>query len=79
MTAQARYEYKGKNLTTVILQKIERVVELLSEKELRSFEDCYQDFAASRTFLNLQNTNTLLWGENAEYIVDDYYREKDKK
>ena len=73
---EEKYFYRGQNLTTLILSKIEHVVGILAENEARSFEDCYRDFLVSKTYCNLLNTNTLLWGESAEFIVDDYYREK---
>jgi len=76
---EEKYFYKGQNLTTLIISKIEHVVGILAENEVRSFEDCYRDFLVSRTYLNLLNTDTLLWGESAEFIVDDYYREKSNK
>jgi hypothetical protein len=72
----ARYEYKGKNLTTLVLHKIELVAARLAEKENRNFEDCYKDFSESKTFKNLRDTETLLWAESAEFIVDDYERER---
>ncbi|MDR2610298.1 MAG: hypothetical protein LBC58_02455 [Clostridiales Family XIII bacterium] len=71
-----KYYYKDKNLTTLILSKIEHVVDIIAEKEGRSFDACYPEFVSSKTYRNLVNTDTLLWGESAEFIVDDYYREK---
>ena len=70
-----KYYYKEKNLTTLILSKIEHVVNILAENETSSFEDCYRKFLLSRTYRNLLDTDTLLWGESAEFIADDYYRE----
>jgi len=69
------YHYKGRNLSTLILAKIEHVANLIAEREEISFEYAYRKFVDSRTFQILSNTQTLLWGESAEYIVDDYYRE----
>jgi hypothetical protein len=73
---EAKYFYKGKNLTTLILSKLEHVIGLLAEQEGREFDDCYIEFISSRTYQNIINTNTLLWGESAEFILDDYNREK---
>jgi hypothetical protein len=75
--SSGKYDYMGKNLTSLILMKIERVAELMAIKEKRDFDDCLRDFAASGTYKNLQTPHTLLWGENAEFILDDYYREKE--
>ena len=69
------YLYKDRNLTSLILAKIEHVVGLIAVQETVPFERAYRDFIVSETFLSLQNTQTLLWSESAEYIVDDYYRE----
>jgi hypothetical protein len=71
-----KYYYKDKDLTTLILLKLEHVVGIIAERENRSFDECYPDFVLSGTYRNLLATETLLWSESAEYIVDDYYREK---
>jgi hypothetical protein len=70
-----RYQYKGKNLTALILLKIEHVVNIIAEKESTLFKDAYRSFLGSNTFKNLQNTETLLWSESAEFIADDFFRE----
>jgi len=69
------FYYKGKNLTALILIKAEHVASIIAEKEGRPFEDCYRDFLLSKAYQNLIDTETLLWGESAEFIVDDYYLE----
>ena len=69
------FYYKGKNLTTLILAKTEHVASIIADKEGRQFEDCYRDFLLSKAYQNLIDTETLLWGESAEFIVDDYYLE----
>ena len=69
------FYYKDKNLTTLILMKTEHVVSIIADREGRPFEDCYRDFLLSKAYRNLTDTETLLWGESAEFIVDDYYRE----
>jgi len=69
------YLYKGRNLTALILTKTEHVVSLIATQESVPFERAYRGFVDSKTFQNLQNTQTLLWGESAEFIVDDYYLE----
>jgi hypothetical protein len=71
------YFYKDQNLTALILMKIEQIVGIIAEKEGRPFEACYRDFLLSRAYRNLTDTTTLLWGESAEFIVDDYQREKE--
>jgi hypothetical protein len=69
---ESQYMYKGQNLTTLILSKLEHIIGLLAEQEGRAFDDCYVDFVSSKTYQNLINTNTLLWSESAEFILDDY-------
>jgi hypothetical protein len=71
----AKYVYKGQNLTTLVLGKIEHVVGLVAERAGSSFEESYREFLMSRTYRNLTDPETLLWSESAEFIVDDYDRE----
>jgi len=70
------FYYKDKNLTTLILTKVEHIASIIADKENRPFEDCYRDFLLSKAYQNLIDTETLLWGESAEFIVDDYYLER---
>jgi hypothetical protein len=69
------YWYKGQNLTTLVLSKLEHVIGLVAEQEGRSFDDCYPEFATSRTYQNLIDMSTLLWSESAEFIASDYRQE----
>jgi hypothetical protein len=71
-----KYIYKGKDISFTIICKIEQVVTILSEKERRSFNEAYADFLASNTYKALQEPRSVMWYENAEFIVDEYYREK---
>jgi hypothetical protein len=70
------YAYKGKNISFVVMLKIVHIVSLLVEKERRAFDDVYADFLESDTYRAIQDTRSLMWYENAEFIVDEYYREK---
>jgi hypothetical protein len=70
------YVYKGKNISFVVAIKIEHTVSLLSQKENRGFDDVYAEFLESNTYRAIQDTRSLMWYENAEFIVDEYYREK---
>jgi hypothetical protein len=69
-----KYIYKGKDISFLIIRKIEQVVYMIAEKENVGFEDAYSNFLTSQTYKSLQNTRTLMWFENAEFIVDEYYR-----
>lgn len=69
-----KYVYHGIDITLDVYEKIRSVVELIAEKEGVSFEAAYILFSKSKAYVALQNTNTLMWSESAEYIRDDYYR-----
>ena len=76
MTSFEKIIYNGQDLSFFISQKIEKIVNIISEKEKINFTDAYNCFSKSRIYKSLQNTASLLWTENAEFIVDEYYREK---
>jgi len=67
-----RYMYKGRNLTSFIWIKAEKTAELLAERQGIPFEEALQLFMESKTYALLQDTETLYWGENAAFILDDY-------
>ncbi|MCD7771150.1 MAG: hypothetical protein LUH23_03565 [Oscillospiraceae bacterium] len=71
-----KYTYHGMDITMDVYEKIQSVVELIAKKENKSFDECYAMFSKSRTYRNIQLTNTEMWAESAEFIVDEYYREK---
>ena len=73
-----KYFYHGIDITMDVYEKIRRVVETISENEAISFEKAYQKFVESTVYDNLQNSNTMMWSESSEYIVDEYYRRKEK-
>ena len=68
-----KYIYKGKDISFLVIRKIEQVVSLIAERENRTFEEAYSDFLNSEVYKSLQNTNTLMWFENAEFIVWECY------
>jgi hypothetical protein len=69
-----KYIYKGKDISFLVIRKIEQVVYIIADKENVSFEEAYSKFLTSQTYKSLQNTRTLMWFENAEFIVGEYYR-----
>ncbi len=69
-----KYEYHGMDITLDVLEKIRAVVELISQKENRSFDEAYIDFVNSNAYESLINPITVMWSESAEYIVDEYLR-----
>jgi hypothetical protein len=75
-TLASTYIYKGKNISFVIVIKLDHTVSLLAQKENRPFDEVYADFLESNTYRAIQDTRSLMWYENAEFIVDEYYREK---
>ena len=71
-----KYIFKDQDITTDVLFKIEAIVSILAEKENITFDDAYALFSSSNTYSILQRTHNLYWAESAEFIVDEYYREK---
>ena len=70
-----KYLYHGMDITLDVYEKIRTVVEMLAEKEQRSFDEMYLIFAGSRTYTALEKPDSLMWAESAEFIVDEYDRE----
>ena len=68
--------YNGQELTFFISQKIEHIASIIAQKDNVSFDTAYTCFSTSRTYKSLQNSVSMLWAENAEFIADEYYREK---
>jgi len=73
---ETKYSYKGQDITIDIMFKIEHIVNILSERENRDFDTAFAEFLASDTYRILQHTDSLLWAESSEFIVDEYDREK---
>jgi hypothetical protein len=70
-----KYVFRGQDITTDILFKIEQVTSILAEKEHILFDDAYGAFLSSDTYRIFKRTNNYFWAESAEFIVDEYYRE----
>jgi hypothetical protein len=70
-----KYVYNGNDLTTLIIFKIEKIAAIIAQRENISFDAACTKFFASEMYRILQKTDTLMWGENVEFIVDEYYRE----
>ena len=71
-----KYIFKDQDITTDMLLKIEQIVSILAEKELTHFDDAYETFVSSDTYKILKRTGNLYWAESAEFIADEYYRDK---
>jgi hypothetical protein len=71
-----KYIFKDQDITTDVLFKIEQIVSILAEKEHIHFDDAYEIFMASDTYKTLKRTGNLYWAESAEFLADEYYREK---
>ncbi|MDR1802079.1 MAG: hypothetical protein LBQ94_00595 [Treponema sp.] len=69
-----KYIFKGQDITTDVLFKIEQIASILSEKEHILFDDAYEMFVSSETYGILKRVDNLFWSESAEFIVDEYYR-----
>ncbi|MDR0720405.1 MAG: hypothetical protein LBF78_12280 [Treponema sp.] len=70
------YVYKGKNISFVVALKVVHAVSLLAQRESHDFDEVYAEFLESNTYRAIQDTRSLMWYESAEFIVDEYYREK---
>ena len=75
-TSYDKIIFNGQELNFLISQKIEQIANIISEKEGITFDCAYAGFSSSSVHKSLQNTASMLWTENAEFIVDEYYREK---
>jgi hypothetical protein len=71
-----KYIFKDQDITTDVLFKIEQIVSILAEKGHIPFDDAYEVFISSDTYNTLKRVNNLYWAESAEFIADEYYREK---
>ena len=74
-----KYSYKEQNITLDIVMKIEKVVSIVSKETGKTFEEVLSEFYESRTYKALQNTESALWAESSEFIVDELFREWDTK
>lgn len=70
-----KYIFKGQDITTDILFKLEQIASILAENEHISFDDAYAMFVSSNTYDILKRVDNFYWAESAEFIVDEYYRE----
>jgi hypothetical protein len=74
----AKYIYKGQDITIDMMFKIEHIVNIMAEREKKDFDTAFADFLDSNTYGILQQTDNLLWTESSEFIADEYEREKIK-
>jgi hypothetical protein len=51
------------------------VANLIADRKFVDFDTAYRDFIESWAYSALQNTESLMWAESAEFIVDEYFRE----
>ena len=74
-----KYVYRGQDITTDVIMKIEHVAHVIAENESCGFEQAYRDFILSKTYVALQKMESVMWAESAEFIADEYFREFDSK
>ncbi|GHV39086.1 hypothetical protein AGMMS49546_10550 [Spirochaetia bacterium] len=72
-----KYIWNEKNITFHVIKQIEKIVRLIAQKEAKSFDEVYSSFLASNTYAILQRVDNEYWAESAEFLVDEYYREKE--
>ena len=70
-----KYVYRGQDITLDVIMKIEHVAKLIADKKSCGFEQAYRDFLASKAYVALQKTESVMWAESAEFIVDEFFRE----
>jgi hypothetical protein len=70
-----KYTYNGENITLDIIMKVEKLVSILAERNHSDFDTEYAKFLLSKTYKTLQNTNSTLWAETAEFIISLYDEE----
>ena len=75
---ETKYLYKGEDITIDIMFKIEHIVNILAERDNKNFDTVFAEFLTSNTYRILQQTDSLLWAESSEFIVDEYDREKNR-
>lgn len=73
----SKYIYHGIDITLDVYEKICSVIELMAEKEKKTFDECYLLFSSSQVYELLQNEESLMWSESAEYLLDEYYRRRE--
>ncbi|MCL2155009.1 MAG: hypothetical protein FWH53_05030, partial [Leptospirales bacterium] len=66
------------DITIDLMFKIEHIVNILAERDNIDFDTVFAEFLASDTYRILQQTDTLLWAESSEFIVDEYDRERNE-
>ena len=74
-TSSDKINYNGQDIFFLLLQKTETIVSIIAEKEKIPFDAAYKLFTISNLYKSMQNPASLLWSENAEFLVDEYYRE----
>ncbi|GMO25973.1 MAG: hypothetical protein Ta2B_05800 [Termitinemataceae bacterium] len=72
----SKYIWHKKDITFPFMMVIERVVRLIAQKEGKCFDEVYGHFLGSKTYSALQRVKNDYWAESAEFLVDEYYREK---
>ena len=70
-----RLIYKGQDITVDVTLKIEQIVAMIAAQRMMAFDDAYASFTDTRTYDALQNPDSLMWAESAEFIVDRYDEE----
>jgi hypothetical protein len=75
-TMNNTYVYKGDDISFIVLLQIEQTVSILARQEKRAFDEVYTEFLESNAYSAIQEPRSLMWYENAEFIADEYYREK---
>ena len=69
------YKFRGRDITEKFNAMVDSVVAVLVKQLNIPEEDARQMFLDSKTFSDLENTETGFWAGTPEYIVDYYFEE----
>jgi hypothetical protein len=75
MKLENKVYYHDEDIAFILVVKTEHAVRVISERMNVGFDEALEDFVHSTTHEALQNPETLLWTESAEFIADEYERE----
>jgi len=71
-----RFMYRGQDVTLDVTIKIEQVVTIIAQVRGQAFDDAYASLVASRTYEAVQDPESLMWAESAQYIADRFFEEE---
>lgn len=74
-----KYLYIGQDITFDVVIKIEKIVNIICEKENSEFEEVLMKIYKSNTYKNLKKDQFILRTESSEVILMELFREWHKE